>query len=205
MASLVMFGDDAAPDAPEKEFKKLGGDWIPVGIKQGGKIRGPDFRVSLHIKAATARIEPGGDERALPARMFALKAEVRMRAGGEERVLGSLTINPLQELKTFDLAPEKDFAGLGGSVILGIYQWEGDVLKLGLNNQIFGERPARFDWVAILTRDTKKEREAAAELAKVLTFENADSKAKCRAIVKAHPKTAAAMMAQEYLDYGLLT
>src|SRR5207245_5630685 len=102
-----------------------------------------------------------------------------------------------------DLATEKDFAGLGGSVILGIYQWEGDVLKLGLNNQIFGERPTRFDWVAILTRDTKQEREAAAELAKVLPFENADSKAKCQDIVKAHPKTAAAMMAQEYLDYGL--
>ena len=53
-----MSADDAAPDAPEKEFKKLEGDWIPVGIKQGGKIRGPDFPVSLHIKAATARIEP---------------------------------------------------------------------------------------------------------------------------------------------------
>jgi TolA-binding protein len=161
--------------------------------------------MTLRIKEATVKIEPERDERAGPARVFARKAEVTMRAAGDERPFGNLTINPLKELRTFDLAVEKDFAGLGGSVIQGIYQWEGEVLKLGLNDQSFGDRPARFDWVAILTRDSKEEREAAAELAKVLPFENADSKAQCQAIIRTHPKTAAAMIAQDYLEYGLVS
>jgi len=202
---LVMFAEDAPEDGLETEMKKLEGDWIPVCIKQGRQIRTTDFSMTVRIREAKLRVGPGAEDRAQPARVFTLKADVTIRAGGEDRAVGRLTINPLRDVKTFDLAIEQDFAGFGGNTIQGIYEWEGEVLKLGLNKQIFGDRPTRFDWVAILARDSKEEREAAAELARVLPFEKADGKAKCRDIVKAHPKTAAAMIAQEYLDYGLVS
>jgi outer membrane protein assembly factor BamD (BamD/ComL family) len=204
MLGLVVGADDGSKDTADKEFKKFEGEWIPVCIRQGLKIRAPDFPIILHIKEAAIKLEPGRGNQAEPARVFTMKAEVKMRTGGDEQPLGVLSINPFKQPKTFDLTIN-ELAGLGGTVLQGIYQWDGDVLKLGLNDPFFGgDRPDKFSWVAVLTRDSKAEREAIQEFAKILPLGNG-VKDQCQNIIQAHPRTAAAMMAQDFLDHGLVS
>jgi uncharacterized protein (TIGR03067 family) len=174
MLGLIIAADAPAKDAVAKELKKLEGNWIVVCVKEGVQISP----------------SPLGQDEFL---IYRIKGTTVTCPDQSER---TLHIIPQKKPKTFDLL-------LGNDTLFGIYEWDSEWLKVNYE-RVERDRPKNFQWAAILARDSKEEREAANQLAEALPLGNAKSKAKCRVIIRKHPKMVAAMIAEDFLDYGLL-
>ena len=122
MAAGLLIGADAPnDDAVKKEVEKLQGAWATLSIEADGQ------KVTDEEKIKTRKLTTKGDK-------YTLKV-------GDETVQGTIEINPAKKPKTIDVKP--DSGSNKGKTLLGIYQLEGDNLKICLAPP-GKDRPAEF-------------------------------------------------------------
>jgi len=100
----------AQDDAATKELKKLEGTWATVSIEAAGQ------KVTDEDKIKTRKLTTKGEK-------YTLKV-------GDETVQGTIEINPTKKPKTIDVKPE--IGTNKGKTLLGIYELDGDSLKICL-------------------------------------------------------------------------
>jgi uncharacterized protein (TIGR03067 family) len=100
----------AQDDTSKKELKKLEGTWATVSIEAAGQ------KVSDEDEIKTRKLTTKGDK-------YTLKV-------GNETVQGTIEINPTKKPKTIDVKP--DSGSNKGKTLLGIYELDGDNLKICL-------------------------------------------------------------------------
>ena len=109
-AALPILADPPQDDAVKKELKKLEGSWATVFIEAAGQ------KVTDEDKIKTRKLSTKGDK-------YTLKV-------GDETVQGTIEINPTKKPKTIDVKP--DSGSNKGKTLLGIYELDGDSLKICL-------------------------------------------------------------------------
>jgi uncharacterized protein (TIGR03067 family) len=109
-AALPILADPPQDDAVKKELKKLEGSWATVFIEAAGQ------KVTDEDKIKTRKLSTKGDK-------YTLKV-------GDETVRGTIEINPTKKPKTIDVKP--DSGSNKGKTLLGIYELDGDNLKICL-------------------------------------------------------------------------
>ena len=111
----------AQDDTSKKEMKKLEGTWATVSIEAAGQ------KVTDEDKIKTRKLTTKGEK-------YTLKV-------GDETVQGTIKINATKKPKTIDVKP--DSGTNKGKTLLGIYELDGDSLKicLALPDK---DRPAAF-------------------------------------------------------------
>ena len=120
-AALPILADPPQDDAVKKELKKLEGSWATVSIEAAGQ------KVTDEDKIKTRKLSTKGDK-------YTLKV-------GDETVQGTIEINPTKKPKTIAVKPESGTNK--GKTLLGIYELDGDSLKICL--ALPGkDRPAAF-------------------------------------------------------------
>ena len=110
VAALTIGRASAQGDAAKKELKKLEGTWATVSIEAAGQ------KVTDEDKIKTRKLTTTGAK-------YTLKV-------GDETVQGTIEINPTKKPKTIDVKP--DSGTNKGKTLLGIYELDGDSLKLCL-------------------------------------------------------------------------
>jgi uncharacterized protein (TIGR03067 family) len=110
VAALTIGRVGAQDDTSKKELKKLEGTWATVSIEAAG------HKVSDEDKIKTRKLTTKGDK-------YTLKV-------GDETVQGTIEINPTKKPKTIDVKP--DSGSNKGKTLLGIYELDGDSLKICL-------------------------------------------------------------------------
>ena len=110
VATLTMGTAGAQDDAAKKEMKKLEGTWATVSIEAAGQ------KVTDEDKIKTRKLTTKGDK-------YTMKV-------GDETVQGTVEINPSKNPKTIDIKP--DTGSNKGKTLLGIYELDGDNLKICL-------------------------------------------------------------------------
>ena len=110
VAALTIGTAGAQDDAAKKELKKLEGTWATVSIEAAGQ------KVTEEEKIKTRKLTTTGDK-------YRLKV-------GDETVQGTIEINPSKKPKTIDVKP--DSGNNKGKTLLGIYELDGDSLKVCL-------------------------------------------------------------------------
>jgi len=100
----------AQDDAAKKELKKLEGTWATVSIEAAGQ------KVTDEDKIKTRKLTTKGEK-------YTLKV-------GDETVQGTIEINPTKKPKTIAVKPESGTNK--GKTLLGIYELDGDSLKICL-------------------------------------------------------------------------
>ena len=100
----------AQDDTSKKEMKKLEGTWATVSIEAAGQ------KVTDEDKIKTRKLTTKGDK-------YTMKV-------GDETVQGTVEINPSKNPKTIDIKP--DTGSNKGKTLLGIYELDGDNLKICL-------------------------------------------------------------------------
>ena len=121
VAALAIGRAGAQDDAAKKEMKKLEGTWATVSIEAAGQ------KVTDEDKIKTRKLTTKGDK-------YMLKV-------GDETVQGTIEINPTKKPKTIDVKP--DSGSNKGKTLLGIYELDGDNLKICLAAP-GKERPTAF-------------------------------------------------------------
>jgi uncharacterized protein (TIGR03067 family) len=110
VAALTISTAGAQDDAAKKELKKLEGTWATVSIEAAGQ------KVTDADKIKTRKLTTKGEK-------YTLKV-------GDETVQGTIEINPTKKPKTMDVKP--DSGSNKGKTLLGIYELEGDNLRICL-------------------------------------------------------------------------
>ena len=110
VAALTIGRAGAQDDAAKKEMKKLEGTWATVSIEAAGQ------KVTDEDKIKTRKLTMKGEK-------YTLKV-------GDETVQGTIDINPTKKPKTIDVKP--DSGSNKGKTLLGIYELDGDSLKICL-------------------------------------------------------------------------
>ena len=100
----------AQDDTSKKELKKLEGAWATVSIEAAGQ------KVTDEDKIKTRKLTTKGEK-------YTLKV-------GDETVQGTIEINPTKKPKTIAVKPESGTNK--GKTLLGIYELDGDSLKICL-------------------------------------------------------------------------
>jgi uncharacterized protein (TIGR03067 family) len=121
VAALTIGTTAAQDDAAKTELKKLEGTWATVSIEAAGQ------KVT--------------DEDKIKSRKLTTKGEKYTLKVGDETVQGTIEINPTKKPKTIDA--KADSGTNKGKTLLGIYELDGDSLKICL--ALPGkDRPAAF-------------------------------------------------------------
>ena len=110
VAALTIGRAGAQDDAAKREMKKLEGIWATVSIEAAGE------KVTDKDKIKTRKLTTKGDK-------YTLKV-------GDETVEGTIDINPTKKPKTIDVKPAS--GSNKGKTLLGIYELDGDSLKICL-------------------------------------------------------------------------
>jgi uncharacterized protein (TIGR03067 family) len=110
VAAFTVGTAGAQDDAAKKELKKLEGTWATVSIEAAGQ------KVTDEDKIKTRKLSAKGDK-------YTLKV-------GDETVQGTIEIDPGKKPKTVDVKP--DTGSNKGKTLLGIYELNGDSLKICL-------------------------------------------------------------------------
>ena len=121
VAALTIGRAGAQDDTAKKELKKLEGTWATVSIEAAGE------KVTDKDKIKTRKLTTKGDKYTLNV--------------GDESVQGTIEINPTKKPKTIDVKP--DSGSNKGKTLLGIYELDGDNLKICLAAP-GKERPTAF-------------------------------------------------------------
>ena len=137
VAALAIGRAGAQDDAAKKEMKKLEGTWATVSIEAAGQ------KVTDEDKIKTRKLTTKGDK-------YMLKV-------GDETVQGTIEINPTKKPKTIDVKP--DSGTNKGKTLLGIYELDGDGLKICLappgkdRPTAFATRPADGQQLVVYKRE----------------------------------------------------
>jgi uncharacterized protein (TIGR03067 family) len=110
VAALTIGTACAQDDTSKKELKKLEGTWATVSIEAAGQ------KVTDEEKIKNRKLSTTGDKYRLQV--------------GDETVQGTIEINPSKKPKTIDVKP--DSGTNKGKTLLGIYEMDGDSLKVCL-------------------------------------------------------------------------
>jgi len=121
VAALTIGRAGAQDDAAKNELKKLEGTWATVSIEAAGQKL--------------------TDEDKIKTRKLTMKGEKYTLKVGDETVQGTIEINPTKKPKTIDVKP--DSGSNKGKTLLGIYELDGDNLKICLAAP-GKERPTAF-------------------------------------------------------------
>jgi RNA polymerase sigma factor (sigma-70 family) len=108
-----------AEEKPKSDKERLQGKWVPVSAEEEGK-KVPEEE----IKAKNFVMVFAGDKMTLPMKDDTREVEYKL--------------DPAKKPKEIDVAIEK------GKVAKGIYELDGDTLKLCIEKDPDGERPAKF-------------------------------------------------------------
>jgi uncharacterized protein (TIGR03067 family) len=118
---------EADADAAKKELKKFEGTWVPVSVESNGKI--------------------GAEEDVKKVRyVFAADGKYKYLLDGNDVLEGTITIDPSKKPKTIDYKITRDDSGGGNKdkTSLGIYELDGDVLKVCRTWPENDKRPTEF-------------------------------------------------------------
>jgi uncharacterized protein (TIGR03067 family) len=133
---LTVAAGASAGDATKDEMKKLEGTWVVVSVSEAGKAR-PD---EINIKGTELTFAGSN-------------ITVKLKKGEEQKIdKRTYRIDPAKKPKTIDIRPDDI------NPTRGIYELDGDTLRLGLGEGFGNVRPTAFtdEKATILTLKRKK-------------------------------------------------
>jgi uncharacterized protein (TIGR03067 family) len=122
VVSVALLAADAKDDAVKKEVEKFQGSWTGVSLEAGGQKAPDEF-------AKQNKITFTGDKYV-------------QTMGGQTVEAGTQKLDPTKKPKTMDISVTE--GDMKGSTQLGIYEIEGDTLKICVAEHGSKDRPTEF-------------------------------------------------------------